>query len=840
MATTDYRILVDTSQAIASINNLTSKMSQVGTTVSQMNGNFNKLAGVTNAISAGFQAVVGGAVLAGFAQLSDSVTSINNKLITASNGTADTAKQFAALAAIAIETRSSFEGVAAVYSKMMMASKTLGISQKDAAQYTMTLSKALALTGATTAETNSVLLQFSQGLSAGVFQGDELRAIMEGNIIIVQALADTMGKSTTEIKQLGSEGKITADVMLKALKGSADEIAAAFAKMKPTIAQAFEELHTSSMVAMDVFENQTATGEKFARSIEYIAMKLSDFVKWIDDISGKLRVVGEVLAVLLGFTVVGKIFEGVALAGSALLTIINSIAGVFTGFGGIVREVVFTIRGLIFGFTDATGASISTSKVLTNIGFELTRLTSKFAISAKAVGGFVGAIAAFFGFQDVAKWFNSLGDATSETRQELENFRETSAKTAIESLSDAKTKGTGVIQQSKQVTEQISRETAALNKLVAAYKDSTQAAMSKFRVDTDTIGMSERDKLAVQEQTAAFDAYKSKIDEVRADIAAKKATGSESDLAMIPKLEQALNDLTAAYNTQAGAIGGLVEERLKAESANAVQLFSIKEQIDANNKLQSIYDDMAKNTMSELEKKYYDIEAAARDSAKAQIQSREAALGPGQKLGADEINKINQAAYAGVQAQKDLATTAYQQSRTFEAGWAKAFKSYRDNATNAATQAEKIFQNVTQGLEDMIVKFTKTGKLNWQDFVNSLVETLLRSQIQQLMANIFGGLGSGKATGGTGGGSLLGGIGSLLGFANGGTIPTNGPVLVGERGPELLFGAAGGNVVPNGGANVTYNINAVDAMSFKQMLAKDPSFLYAVSEQGRRKLPGGR
>ena len=138
----------------------------------------------------------------------------------------------------------------------------------------------------------------------------------------------------------------------------------------------------------------------------------------------------------------------------------------------------------------------------------------------------------------------------------------------------------------------------------------------------------------------------------------------------------------------------------------------------------------------------------------------------------------------------------------------------------------------------MIIKFTKTGKFEWQNFLDSMVEMLLRSQIQQLMANIFGGVGGGTGTGGNGGGGLL----SLLGFANGGLIPTNGPVLVGERGPEILTGAGGRTVIPNGAAanNVTYNINAVDAMSFKQMIAKDPTFLYAVTEQGRRRLPGGR
>ena len=74
-------------------------------------------------------------------------------------------------------------------------------------------------------------------------------------------------------------------------------------------------------------------------------------------------------------------------------------------------------------------------------------------------------------------------------------------------------------------------------------------------------------------------------------------------------------------------------------------------------------------------------------------------------------------------------------------------------------------------------------------------------------------------------------------------IGSNGPVLVGERGPEIISGAAGRMVTPNnqlGGSMVTYNINAVDAMSFKQMIAQDPQFIYALTEQGRRSVPGTR
>jgi hypothetical protein len=51
-------------------------------------------------------------------------------------------------------------------------------------------------------------------------------------------------------------------------------------------------------------------------------------------------------------------------------------------------------------------------------------------------------------------------------------------------------------------------------------------------------------------------------------------------------------------------------------------------------------------------------------------------------------------------------------------------------------------------------------------------------------------------------------------------------------------------MVPNsglqGGGNVTYNISAVDAMSFKQMIAKDPSFIHAIAMQGGKSTPARR
>jgi hypothetical protein len=90
-------------------------------------------------------------------------------------------------------------------------------------------------------------------------------------------------------------------------------------------------------------------------------------------------------------------------------------------------------------------------------------------------------------------------------------------------------------------------------------------------------------------------------------------------------------------------------------------------------------------------------------------------------------------------------------------------------------------------------------------------------------------------------GSIGSSIGDLFGgfFANGGTLGAGKFGIAGENGPELISGPA--TITPMSGAtNVTYNINAVDARSFQQLLAQDPSYIYALTEQGRKSFAGAR
>jgi tetrahydromethanopterin S-methyltransferase subunit B len=70
-------------------------------------------------------------------------------------------------------------------------------------------------------------------------------------------------------------------------------------------------------------------------------------------------------------------------------------------------------------------------------------------------------------------------------------------------------------------------------------------------------------------------------------------------------------------------------------------------------------------------------------------------------------------------------------------------------------------------------------------------------------------------------------------FANGGRIPSGQFGIAGEAGPEMITGPANVTPLTSGmGGNVTYNINAVDASSFRSLLAQDPEFVHRVVQRG--------
>jgi len=148
--------------------------------------------------------------------------------------------------------------------------------------------------------------------------------------------------------------------------------------------------------------------------------------------------------------------------------------------------------------------------------------------------------------------------------------------------------------------------------------------------------------------------------------------------------------------------------------------------------------------------------------------------------------------------------------------------------------------------------FSKMGEI--MGTIGTHISSAMGS-IGKVISGLVGSLGSIMGSVMKGMGSALSGIGSMIMsmiraivgmfggyFADGGVLPRGQFGIVGERGPEIITGPA--TVTPmsgiGGGTQVIYNINAVDARSFQQLLAQDPGLIFALTEQGRKSLAGSR
>ena len=263
---------------------------------------------------------------------------------------------------------------------------------------------------------------------------------------------------------------------------------------------------------------------------------------------------------------------------------------------------------------------------------------------------------------------------------------------------------------------------------------------------------------------------------------------------------QQLNDVERVYaDIKNGNIG-------KISAAQEEQLIAIATETDAIKNAQRI----ATERSDKRNKEYADAIQASKDMAQADQDRLHAMLdrGPEAQLERQrrEMIFLTEAYEAGkisVEQYNDAATGALGLNQKTDGPLQSYFKSLQ----NPIEEMERATVNAYQSMEDAAVKFATTGKLDFKSMANSIIADLIRIQIRKSMSGIFS-AGGGDAGGGGVLGTILGGIGSILGFADGGTPPVGRASMVGERGPELFVPQSSGTIIPNGqlgGSSATIN-----------------------------------
>lgn len=169
--------------------------------------------------------------------LSDEVTQTTARLNLMNDGLQTTAELQNKIMESANRSRASFLTQADIIAKLGQRAPDAFSSNDETIQFAENLSKMFVVAGASQQEMASASLQLTQALGSGVLRGEELNAVFESAPNVIQTIADYLGVPIGEIREMASEGQITADIVKQAMLGATEDINAQFESMPMTWAQ---------------------------------------------------------------------------------------------------------------------------------------------------------------------------------------------------------------------------------------------------------------------------------------------------------------------------------------------------------------------------------------------------------------------------------------------------------------------------------------------------------------------------------------------------------------------------------------------------------------------------
>ncbi|MFK7377813.1 tape measure protein [Acinetobacter baumannii] len=204
----------------------------------------------------------------------DTYTGLQNRLKLVTNNQAELNKATEDTFQIAQKTYSAWDSVLQVYQRFSDNAKTLNLTMDDTARLTETVSKAVAISGASAEAADAALVQFGQALASGTLRGEELNSVMEQTPALAKAIAKGMGITVGELRSVAAEGKITSQEIVKALRNVESDVDALFAKTDITIGQSLTLLNNEITKFVGEAGKGSGAAQVLAGSVQTLASNL--------------------------------------------------------------------------------------------------------------------------------------------------------------------------------------------------------------------------------------------------------------------------------------------------------------------------------------------------------------------------------------------------------------------------------------------------------------------------------------------------------------------------------------------------------------------------------------
>lgn len=351
----NVRISADSTEAQAAINKVANKLSadipkgvsEAGSKVAKeaagireeiksIMGQVNKglqFAGAVTGISLAATAVKD--IAAAATQTADQLTSVRARINLINDGTQTTAEIMDKVFDAAQRSRGSYVDMADSVAKLNMLAKDAFSSNDEAIMFVEQLNKQFKVSGASIEESSAAMYQLTQAMAAGKLQGDEFHSIMENAPMLAQSIAQEMGLTVGQLKDMSSQGLITADIIKEALFNSAEETNAKFAEIPMTFAEMGQSIQNEMLLAFQpVLEQLSAIPQN------------GDFQAFVQGVGVAIRTMAVTASASIG--IISASFNGL----KTIVTVISQTIRSFTSlFVTTMPRVSAAVLAVVVAFT---------------------------------------------------------------------------------------------------------------------------------------------------------------------------------------------------------------------------------------------------------------------------------------------------------------------------------------------------------------------------------------------------------------------------------------------------------------------------------------------------------
>ena len=343
------------------------QVEKAGQQPEQLGNKAKATAGLVGYLKKAFGAYVSLKTVQMIADIADRMQSLNNqiKLVTGSENAALAVRK--ELLAISNRTYADLEATGSLYVKAQRALQDYGYSQKQVLQFVEATNNAMRVGGVGAQEQAAALFQLSQALGSGRLQGDEFRSISEAAPILLDTLAEHLGKTRAEIRAMAADGKLTSDVIVEAVTAAGGKLAEQAGNMQVTLGGSLTVLKNNFAALVDDVLNGTGVMSVFAQGIKFIADNLQTFAQIIGVIGFaylfQMLNALQVTSYKVGFAfgrmaaiMLANPFVAVAAAAVGLLAALGWLDDAMDALGIIGGDALDLIKTGFQGLSDLAGA----------------------------------------------------------------------------------------------------------------------------------------------------------------------------------------------------------------------------------------------------------------------------------------------------------------------------------------------------------------------------------------------------------------------------------------------------------------------------------------------------